>query len=104
MKRVFLCHRSYFKQTKTYTTVLPDGTEIVLFKTWRGYYAIENRCPHAGATLQDSLIRRNILTCIWHGWQYHLKTGRCITDPQSSPLKHFPLEIENGNIYLYFSV
>ena len=39
-----------------------------------------------------------ILYCPWHGWEFNLLTGDCLTDKRR--LFHYPVEVEDGTVYL----
>lgn len=47
-------------------------------------------CPHMSCLLQDANTEKGILACPWHGYQFDLKTRKCISGQQyklaSSPL------------------
>jgi UDP-MurNAc hydroxylase len=43
-------------------------------------FRIQRRCPHVKADLSRfGRIEEGVLTCMLHGWQFELKTGRCLT-------------------------
>ena len=43
-------------------------------------HALDGVCPHAGGPLGQGMLRKNIVTCPWHGWQFDVTTGRhCLT-------------------------
>lgn len=99
MNDFFLCNTSDMEVNSSRPFVLPNGNVVVLFYTNSGYYAVENRCPHAGASLVEGRIKKDILMCVWHGWKFNLKTKKCLTHPNSR-LKTFSLKIDGGKIYL----
>jgi len=53
---------------KDYAVFNLDGT----------FYVLDNACVHRGGPLGESDLDGDIITCPWHGWQYHVKTGRCL--------------------------
>lgn len=85
-----------------------DRVEIGVFNVGGEYHAYRNICPHAGApvcvgkiggtTLPSPVYEYNygrencIIRCPWHGWEFDLKTGEHLVDPQTR-LKKFPVEI-----------
>ena len=87
---------------------------IGVFNTGQQVVAILNICPHAfapvclgklsGTTLPSKpgefiWGRENeILRCPWHGWEYDLHSGECLTDRRK--LKRFPVVIEDASIYI----
>ncbi len=40
-----------------------EETQIGLFRTAEGVYAIENECPHRGAPLNDGFVLDGVVTC-----------------------------------------
>ncbi len=49
---------------------------IALFRTPRGVYACDNRCPHQGYALVRGDVKDGVLTCAWHNWKFDLGTRR----------------------------
>lgn len=73
------------------------GRSIGIFNLDGEFYALRNRCPHQGAALCrgkiwgtvtasipgafDHTPGGEILTCIHHGWEFHIRTGQSWCDP-----------------------
>lgn len=95
----YLCPLKEIRRKQPKRFLLPDGSDIIVVRTWRGLYAIENRCPHAGAPLHDSRVHRQKLTCLWHGYSFSLESGNCLDD-NISGLRFFPLEIIQKKLYI----
>lgn len=64
---------------KSKTIDLPEGRELALFNVNGEFYAIENSCPHKGAPLSNGLLCEHVIECDWHGWQFDVRTGECLT-------------------------
>ncbi len=62
-------------------------------------YGIEGDCKHMKATLASGKIRDGVITCRWHGWEYELVSGRCLTVDKMN-LKTYPVEIDGDDIYV----
>ena len=43
-----------------------------------------------------------ILFCPWHGWEFDLLSGACLTDHRK--LRHFPVSVEDGWVYVHVRV
>ncbi len=94
--------------------ITADGKSIGVFNTGSRIVAALNICPHALApvclgklsgTTQPSKPgefiwgRENeILRCPWHGWEFDLHSGQCLTDRRR--LKRFPVVIRDDKIYV----
>jgi len=57
------------------------GIDIALFRIDDKFFALDNECPHAGGPLSEGEIEGGCIRCPWHGYQYDLRTGACITEP-----------------------
>ena len=88
------------------------GREIGVFNLDGEYFALANRCPHAGGPLcrgnigalalsdgpgQYRLTReREFLRCPWHGWEFDIRTGQSWCDPKSTRARQFQVTVEAG--------
>jgi len=52
-----------------------DGKEIVLFNVDGEMYAIDDSCPHAGASLFNGKLDGYLLTCPAHGLSFDIRSG-----------------------------
>lgn len=74
--------------------------KIAIVKESNGeFYATEIACKHQNADLTEGRFDGDLVTCPRHGWVYNIRTGECITH-NSTPLRRFPLKIEEGVIYV----
>jgi nitrite reductase (NADH) small subunit len=76
------------------TVELLDGTELALYNIDGEFYAVENFCPHKGAPLADGHLCGHIAECDWHGWQFDLRTGHCLTN--AALIETYEVVIEDG--------
>ncbi len=97
--------------------VTVDGRSVGLFNVHGRFIAVLNVCPHelapvclgrwSGTTApsppgQFNWGRENeILRCPWHGWEFDLLTGECLTDRRR--LRRFPTSVEDGQVYVDLS-
>jgi nitrite reductase/ring-hydroxylating ferredoxin subunit len=89
-----------------------DGRSIGIFNLDGEFYALRNRCPHqAGALCEGTLWgvlkaevpgefdyspSREILTCPWHGWEFHVRTGQSWCEPRRLRVRRFDVTVEDG--------
>jgi len=76
------------------TIELPDGDQLAVFNVDGEFYAIENFCPHKGAPLSEGVLCGHVVECGWHGWEFDVRTGQCLT--VADTIKTYPLKIEDG--------
>ena len=53
-----------------------EGRRIALFLHEGEVHAVDDQCPHSGASLAEGVIRRGEVTCPWHSFHFDLCTGR----------------------------
>ncbi len=76
------------------------GRHVGVFRETDGSFrAMEIGCRHQNADLTQGVIKDNIVTCTWHGWQYDLRTGECLRG-SGSRLRHYACKVEDGHIWI----
>ena len=63
-------------------TVEVAGKLIALFGHDGKYFALEDACPHMGASLSKGCLENGIVTCPWHGWRFRLADGAWADNPR----------------------
>jgi nitrite reductase (NADH) small subunit len=63
-------------------TVTVGGRLIAVFHTAGAYHAIDDTCPHMGASLSGGYIEEGIVTCPWHAWRFRLCDGVWADNPR----------------------
>jgi nitrite reductase (NADH) small subunit/3-phenylpropionate/trans-cinnamate dioxygenase ferredoxin subunit len=56
--------------------------DIALFNDGGTLYAIDDCCPHAGASLSGGHVEDGIVTCPWHAWRFRLSDGAWADNPR----------------------
>jgi nitrite reductase (NADH) small subunit len=74
-----------------------EGSDIALFREGDEYFAIANECAHHGAPLHDGRVKNGAVSCPWHGWQFDLQTGECLTAPGCN-IETYEVRIEEGQV------
>ena len=78
------------------TIDLPEGRELALYNVNGEFYATENFCPHKGAPLSAGRLCEHTIECDWHGWQFDVRTGECLTVREK--LETYEVVVEGGVI------
>lgn len=76
------------------TIDLSEGRELALYNVNGEFYATDNFCPHKGAPLASGNLCDYVIECDWHGWEFDVRTGECLTVPEQ--LKTYELVVEEG--------
>lgn len=93
--------------------------DVTVFAFDGGWYAYENKCPHAGGPVCQGRIMPRVeadiapdgtvgelrfseddfhVVCPWHGWEFDLRTGISATDPRRR-LRRFQVEEREDGLY-----
>ncbi|MGI0075551.1 MAG: Rieske (2Fe-2S) protein [Nitrosotalea sp.] len=67
-----------------------DGKDLLIANIDGNYYAVNDTCTHAGASLSEGSLDGSVITCGWHGAKFDCKTGN---------LSAFPVKIKDLNSY-----
>jgi nitrite reductase/ring-hydroxylating ferredoxin subunit len=79
--------------------VTVSGKNLCLVKTDGKLYAIQNKCPHAGAELSNGWCIKRKIICPYHRHEFDLETGR--GDPgQGNYVDTYPVEIKDDGVYV----
>jgi nitrite reductase/ring-hydroxylating ferredoxin subunit len=65
----------------TLTRIEHEGKNIVLARTESDIFAYVDVCPHAFWPLSAGTLRGDVLECPGHGWEFDVRTGRCLNTP-----------------------
>ena len=68
---------------------------LALFNDGGAYFAIDDTCPHEGASLGEGLLHGGRVICPLHSWVFDLRTGRCPRESHE-PVATYPARCSNG--------
>jgi len=81
-------------------TVQIEGQEVVVFKIEEDYFALNNRCSHAEASLSEGEVYDCKVECPLHGAEFDLKTGEPLTLPATKPVKVYDVLLQNDQLII----
>ena len=61
-------------------TVEAGGRTLALYNVGGSVFATDDTCPHRGGSLGEGNLKTQVITCPWHGFQYDVRTGACLTN------------------------
>lgn len=73
------------------------GATIALACQGGKYYALDNRCPHAGGPLSQGAVEGGMLVCPWHGREFDLASGQC---ESFTAVATYPVEAREDGIFV----
>jgi|LakMenEpi03Aug12_release.lakeMendotaPanAssembly.Ray.scaffolds.fasta_scaffold570560_2 nitrite reductase (NADH) small subunit len=87
---------------------LPEGAcavitagdrDVAVFHSDGQFLAIDDRCPHAGASLSSGHVEGGIVTCPWHAWRFRLCDGAWADNPKVKT-KAYATQIIDGVVHV----
>ena len=77
-----------------------DGEAIVLARWGGEIFALADCCSHEEFPLSDGEIVNGEVECVFHGARFDLRTGKAVQLPAIRPVKTFPVEIRDEEVFV----
>jgi nitrite reductase (NADH) small subunit/3-phenylpropionate/trans-cinnamate dioxygenase ferredoxin subunit len=59
-----------------------NGRMVAVFNEDGKFSAIDDFCPHMGASLAGGYLEAGIVTCPWHAWRFGIHDGKWCDNPK----------------------
>jgi nitrite reductase (NADH) small subunit/3-phenylpropionate/trans-cinnamate dioxygenase ferredoxin subunit len=81
-------------------TVTVGGRLLAVFHAGGEYFAVDDTCPHMGASLSGGYIEDGVVTCPWHAWRFRLADGAWADNPRSKGIRLgcYPVRVEGDEV------
>jgi 3-phenylpropionate/trans-cinnamate dioxygenase ferredoxin subunit len=90
------------------------GRAICVVRTTDAYFAINDTCPHYGASLSLGTVggtmlpsapqsyeygmEEGVIRCPWHGWEFELETGAALFNPDGMSVRTYPVRVVDDRV------
>ena len=78
--------------------VIVGRQEIAIYNLEGKYYATDDICTHAYASLADGYMEGELIECPLHGGCFDIKTGKAMTPPCTEDLKTYEVKLDGEQI------
>ncbi len=100
MGRFFVCRMTEIIPGQM-KKVSVDENEILVVNIDGNYFAINDTCSHAGATLSEGKLEGSTITCDWHGAKFDCKNDKLVKFPgEIDDLGSYKVVVESNNIFV----
>lgn len=82
--------------------VLETGHKIALFRLDDGYYAIDDTCSHAEASLAEGDIVEDNVKCSLHGAEFDIRSGAVKSFPAVIGVGAYQTKVEDNTIFINY--
>jgi nitrite reductase/ring-hydroxylating ferredoxin subunit len=78
-------------------TRVQGGAGLLVYRNGTEVTCMPNYCPHRGYAFDGGEVRNGVLSCPYHGYEFRLDTGECLT---WSAMSHdmYPVRIRDGRV------
>jgi nitrite reductase (NADH) small subunit/3-phenylpropionate/trans-cinnamate dioxygenase ferredoxin subunit len=82
--------------------VVAMGRKIIaVFRVDGRIYAIDDVCPHMGASLAGGYVENEFVTCPWHAWRFRLTDGAWADNPRGNlRVGCYPVRVEGDDVQI----
>ena len=100
MEKFFVCKTTELMPGQM-KKVSIDENEILVTNIDGSYFAIDDTCTHAGATLSEGKLEDSTITCDWHGAKFDCKNGKLIKFPgEINDLISYKVIVESDDVFV----
>jgi nitrite reductase (NADH) small subunit/3-phenylpropionate/trans-cinnamate dioxygenase ferredoxin subunit len=78
-------------------TFVVDDRLVAVFNVGGTYHAIDDLCPHMGASLGAGEVYEETVVCPWHGWRFRVTDGTWCDNPRIK-IPAFEARVEGDEI------
>lgn len=80
--------------------VVHNGKRYLLVNLDGSFYALDGVCSHEYAELDKGSLAGDQVVCPLHQSTFDVRTGEVLMSPATEDLRTFPVEVEDGKVYL----
>jgi nitrite reductase (NADH) small subunit len=73
--------------------------DVAIFRLNGEFQAIDDMCPHMGASLSGGYVEDGCVTCPWHYWRFRLADGAWADNPKVK-LGAYPVHVVGDEVQL----
>lgn len=76
-----------------------EGRSVALFNVAGALYAIDDCCPHQGASLCGGRLEGRVIQCCAHGLRFDLASGYLLNS-RALKVNSYPVECQGQQVYI----
>lgn len=112
----FVCSLKDLDKTRKIAAILEQRPIVIVRSDQGSVHALRDICPHKGPCLSDGMLDKGcqgattgeyiydgateVLRCPWHSWEFDIRTGRSLFDPEKVRIKTYPVTVEDGGVFV----
>ena len=86
-------------RARPWLAVEVDGTSLALASVEGSWYAVEDRCSHAGCPFsEEAALEGGTIVCNCHGSEFDLASGDVLRGPAEYPVRTVPVRVNGDRV------
>ncbi len=81
-------------------SVAVGARRVALFNVDGKFFAIEDQCTHAGASLAEGTLAGTVVTCPWHGATFDVATGAVLSAPAFENVATYKVQVQGEDVQI----
>ena len=73
---------------------------VALFCVNGEHHAIDDTCPHMGASLASGYVENKVVTCPWHAWRFCVTDGTWVDNRRMKMLGSYTVKVEGDDVLI----
>jgi nitrite reductase (NADH) small subunit len=74
-----------------------NGRMVAVYRRGDQFFAIDDLCPHMGASLAEGHLEGESVTCPWHAWRFCVRDGTWEDNPRIK-IDAFATRVQDGEV------
>jgi 3-phenylpropionate/trans-cinnamate dioxygenase ferredoxin component len=79
---------------------VPGSGPIAVFHSDDGFHALDDTCSHGQASLSEGWLEGHEIECPVHSGRFDIRTGAPLCFPVTEPVAAYPVDVEDGLLYV----
>ena len=79
---------------------LVNGRTLAIFNVGGSFHAIDDTCPHRGASLWEGELNGREVICPWHGAGFDVTTGAHLCPPARSAVTAYKVQVVGEEVQI----
>ena len=81
--------------------ILVNDVAFGIFNVSGEFFAIDDACPHAGASLSRGIIEGDVVRCRIHHWRFCVRSGTYLDETKPScNVRNYPLRVVGEHVQI----
>jgi nitrite reductase (NADH) small subunit len=81
--------------------ILVNEVAIGIFNVSGAFFAIDDACPHAGASLSHGIVEGDVVRCRMHHWRFCVRNGAYLDENKPScNVRDYPIRVVGDHVQI----